>query len=109
MSNFLENLATATKAVIATTIIGMPALYTALMALVAYLGVGEMPSSVDVQVAIVNLLIAFVGGLAVYQMPNATKEQVAAQKVEDKKAEDVIEAVKEDDVKVNTLEENPPV
>lgn len=100
MSKFLENLATATKAVLATTIIGMPALYTALMGLIAYLGIGEMPSPVDVQVAIVNLLIAFVGGLAVYQMPNATKEQLAEKKIEDNKAEQVAE---------NTIEENPPV
>jgi hypothetical protein len=73
---FLEKLATATKAVIATTIIGMPALTTGLQALFAALGVGEMPNAMELQTALVNLVIAFIGGLVVYQMPNATAAEV---------------------------------
>jgi phosphoribosylcarboxyaminoimidazole (NCAIR) mutase len=80
--NFLEKLATATKAVIATTIIGMPALVTGLNALFAAAGIGEMPDGVELQQALVALVVALVGGLVVYQMPNATAEEVAEKKEE---------------------------
>lgn len=73
---FLEKVATATKAVIATTIIGMPALTTGLQALFSAVGIGIMPDAMELQSALVNLVIAFVGGLVVYQMPNATAAEV---------------------------------
>lgn len=79
---FLENLATATKAVIATTIIGMPALTTGLQALFSAAGIGDMPDAGQLQTALVNLVIAFVGGLVVYQMPNATAKEVTEEKEE---------------------------
>ena len=77
---FLEKLATATKAVIATTIIGMPALTTGLQALFSSMGIGTMPDAMELQTGLVNLVIAFVGGLVVYQMPNATAEEVMEKK-----------------------------
>lgn len=79
---FLEKLATATKAVLATTIIGMPALFTGLQAAFAAMGIGEMPNETELQTALVNLVIAFVGGLVVYQMPNSTAEEVIEKKEE---------------------------
>ena len=109
MAKFLENLATATKAVLATTIIGMPALTTALLAAVAAMGIGVMPDIVEVQNALVNLLIALVGGLVVYQMPNSTKSDIVDQKLEDKKANQILEAVAEAEDEKITIVENPPV
>lgn len=77
---FLDRLSTATKAVLATAVIGLPQFPVIVTAGIALAGVGPMPPENDIQAALVQCLMALIGGLLVYQMPNATAAEVTEKK-----------------------------
>ena len=108
MMNFLEKLSTATKAVLATAVIGLPEFPTIVNAAIAWSGIGEMPPDADLQRALAQVLMALISGLLVYQMPNATAEEVIEKKEESNDpTPQTPKQVEAEDEAVNTIEENP--
>jgi hypothetical protein len=92
---FLDSLSTATKAVLATAVIGLPEFPTIVTAGISAAGVGAMPPEADLQRALVQVLMALIGGLLVYQMPNASAAEVAEKKEAARQPEDNPDIIEE--------------
>ena len=69
-AGFLEKASTGNKAIMGGALLGYNGFNTILLALVASLGIGEMPDMLELQDALVQVIAAVGGGLLVYLVPN---------------------------------------